>query len=66
MFGCRHKWTEVRRRYTSGLNTSDMKAKGLTQETLNHILYGFTSVEMRCDECKNIKFVTQNGDQTFK
>lgn len=58
----RKTWTEVKRHYTAP--NSDVKnVKNISEDLLMKIAYGFTSIEMRCDQTGEVKYVTQYGDQ---
>lgn len=58
----KHHWSVVTRRFTapiSGLKS----AKGMTEEILMDVLYGFTTVEEQCSICGKTTFQNVNGDQ---
>jgi hypothetical protein len=63
-----HDWFEIQRIFTPP--TSSLKsAKGdgrnaaMALEMIQKDQYGFTSVEMQCKGCGDIKFVQEYGDQ---
>ena len=64
----RKTWTEVSRCFTPPNERADkLKAWGADhQDLLMKILYGFTTVELRCDQTGEVKFIQSYGNQTKK
>jgi len=57
-----HKWVEVRRVFTPP-PLSGFEAKGLNSRELAQSLYGFTTIELRCEKCGDLKHIVVIGDQ---
>lgn len=57
-----HKWVEVSRTFTPSPLVEGYHAKGLSSDELERALYGFTTIELRCAKCGDLKHVRVIGD----
>lgn len=63
MFWCKHKWIEVKRRFTQPVRIT--KARGFYDEfEVSKLIMGFTTVESRCAKCNKLLFEEVIGDKT--
>lgn len=55
---CRHRWEEVQRKAVPGAQESGKRFKfggGVWAEAHDDMLYGFTLIEQRCNECGKVR-----------
>lgn len=58
----RKTWTEVNRRFNAPLE--GLKSlKGGDPDWQKRVIYGYTTIEMRCNETGELKFYEECGDQ---
>lgn len=50
-----HKWVEVKRTFNRP-NKDVISVKNVSPEDLQKILHGFTIIELKCDDCGDMKF----------
>lgn len=65
MFGkkkCKHNFVEVARRFTPP-NDNIANAKNLNAKAFDYFMYGFTTIEDKCEYCNASVFDTVTGDQ---
>ena len=58
-----HKFKEQSRKFTPRA-AQVTSLSGSSEENLQEVLFGFTTVELVCSECGDIKFVKSPGDQS--
>lgn len=56
-----HSWKEEARWYTPP-NRGPFEASRISEETIEKIMFGVTSVELRCSVCGDLKCVVLPGD----
>ena len=59
---CWHEWKEKNRHYSPPTLPSECEFKGTHQDTLLKVLHGFTVIELRCENCGDLKSHTLNGN----
>lgn len=68
MFGknkCQHKWIEITRRFTPPVaRINNVKVNSSKYiEIAERSLYGYTTIEQRCEICESLKFTVAKGNQ---
>ena len=59
----RHKWEEISRHYTPGVKLSNINnLNDDTADVLERIIFGFTVIELKCNECGELNHVIVIGD----
>ena len=54
----RHKWEEISRHYTPGVKVHNItNVNDDTADVLEKIIFGFTTVELKCNECGKLDHV---------
>jgi len=56
---CCHRWKETRRAYS--LPAVKWSAETIDRETARQMIFGMTTVELRCDKCGLVSFVITDG-----
>lgn len=55
-----HIWQEVQRNFVPP--AYGFKGEGIPHDTGLKVLFGFTTIELRCKTCFDVKFVEAQGD----
>lgn len=50
---CKHTWVEVKRVYIPP-DTGIIEGRGFSAHWWNKIIYGYTVIELKCDNCGDI------------
>jgi len=58
---CQHSWIEARRAFTPSRLTGEFEAEQLKPEDFERLIFGVTTVELRCVNCGDVKGVTLLG-----
>lgn len=58
-FGC-HKWTEVSRTITPKA-PGGTRFKNVDEEIMYDATFGFTTIELRCKDCGDLKHIKVSG-----
>jgi len=59
----RHKWEEISRHYTPGVQLQRVSNPyDETARVLEKIIFGFTVIELKCNECGELNHVILIGD----
>lgn len=56
-----HKWSEVSRTVTPH-PPRPTNAENLSREQFNDLIFGFTTIELRCSECGDLKHIKVSGN----
>lgn len=59
-----HSWVEVRRSFSPP--AFSFKSESINEDSLRRLTSGFTTVELKCKECGDLKSTEMFGDLTEK
>lgn len=60
----RHRWVEVARRFVPPKASKARKVWNVSEDFIREFTFGFTVVELRCEECGNVAERKLTGDAT--
>ncbi len=58
----RHKWREIQRVYSPPRLEGVTSLEIPSREIFERIVHGFMTIELRCEECGDLKIVTTLGE----
>ena len=63
MFGCKCRWDEVQRVHVTP-NTYGVKVERASEDFMREMIFGLTSIELRCKLCGDVTERRLIGDHT--
>ena len=65
MFGCKHKWVEARRVHSPSVIQHLKTGGGCSEHFARELIFGVTSIELRCTLCGDVAERRLIGDHTI-